>query len=88
MGRYLNLPRNYSFIHRLPLEFEMVVLQKGNTTDDGTWHLIQIEEHELNILSRAELIPGAKYKIKKRSNLVLEIITEEKPKDDKSGFYA
>jgi len=88
MGNYLNLPRNYNFIHRLPNEFEMVVCRKGNATNDGTWYLIQIEEHELNILSEAELEPGAKYRIQKRSNLVLEIITEKKPPGSQSGFYA
>ncbi|MES0489486.1 MAG: hypothetical protein ABUK01_05795 [Leptospirales bacterium] len=89
MGNYLNLPRNYSFIHRLPFEFEMVVRKKGNATNDGTWYLIQIEEHELNILSQAELTPGTIYRIQKRSNLVLEIITEQKPqKNSQDGFYA
>jgi hypothetical protein len=70
---YLELPRNYGFISRLPDEFELKVIKKGNVTSEGTWYNGLIGNHDINLLSKVNLVEGHYYKIHKKDNLTLEL---------------
>jgi len=85
---YLHLPRNYSFIQRLPLTFEISIIQERNTIEEGTWYEVQVENHTLNILSKTKLNVNGKYLIKKRSNLVLEIVKDYPAPGQSDSHYA
>ncbi|MDH4200351.1 MAG: hypothetical protein OEV66_08240 [Spirochaetia bacterium] len=75
---YIQLPRNYNFIARLPEYFEIEILRKGQATSDGIWYYVRIQNHELNLLSRVDLREGMKYQIRKKGPMALEL-TDKKP---------
>jgi len=85
---YLRLPRNYQFFSRLPLRFYIEVEKRVNQTNDGIWFFVRIDQHQLNLLSKIELIPGKKYLVKKKDKLTLELISEEKTGGIDPGIWA
>jgi len=73
---YIQLPRNFQFISRLPARFKMIVLSSGNQTGSGQWFEVNIEGHTLNILSKTSLVVSQKYIVEKSSPLSLKVISE------------
>lgn len=72
-SQYLHLPRNYSFISRLPQTFEVEVIRKANETKQGIWYSCKIGNHDLNLLSVVSLQEGKKYRIRKKDHVTLEL---------------
>ena len=74
---FVQLPRNFNFIQRLPSRFLMTVLSAGNKTDKGQWYKVQIGNQILNILSKPNLKHGQKVLIEKNANNpTLKIVKE------------
>ena len=72
----IRLSRNYGFIQRLPNRFTLKVLSQGNLTDNGCWYYVNIDGHELNLLSEATLKEGDIVEVEKESNLILRILSQ------------
>ena len=75
-NRIIQLPRNFIFISKLPLQFKIKVIEKGNTTSHGTWYKVIIEKNELNILSKVALQPGKIYSAEKKTSLSIKLLGE------------
>ena len=82
------LPRNYQFLNRLPEEFDLTVSHRVNEIEDGIWFYVRIGEHELNLLSKIELIPEKRYRVRRKDHLTLELISEEKTEGIDPGRWA
>ncbi|GEM_PF-2589613 len=75
----IELPRNFSFISRLPSRFMLGILSEGNQTPKGIWYQVNIMGHTLNLLSRQKLTAGKSYLVEKKSPLVIKILEEKDP---------
>ena len=64
-------PRNYAFFRRLPTEFKITVLSTGNKIENGQWYLVDINGHQLNLLSETNLTIGESFFVRKDHNLRL-----------------
>jgi len=73
---YIELPRNFLFIKKLPIKFLLDVLSETNKTSKGIWYKVKINNHQLNILSESKLKIGKKYSIEKQEGTKLKIINE------------
>lgn len=74
---YIELPRNFSFISRLPSRFMLGVISEKNITPKGIWYEVMIAGHKLNILSRRKLTEGKNYLVRKKGGIYLEVVDEK-----------
>ena len=65
------VPRNYAFFKRLPETFRITVLEEGNSIESGTWYYVEINGHNLNLLSQTKLIVGDSFLVRKEHTLKL-----------------
>ncbi len=73
----IELPRNFSFLSRLPSRFMLGILSEGNQTPKGIWYQVNIMGHTLNLLSRQKLTAGKSYLVEKKSPLVIKVLEEK-----------
>lgn len=74
---FIELPRNFQFISRLPSRFLISVLSEKNVTPKGIWYEIIVDGHKLNILSHRKLVSGKKYLVQKKGSIYLEVVDEK-----------
>ena len=68
------LPRNLSFIEKLPVKFLLKVLKERNKTPEGRWYLVEINNQRLNLLSEKNLREGELLEMEKQETLCLKIV--------------
>lgn len=84
-GQRLFFPKNFQFLQRLPQRFELLVIARGATNQNGSAFEVKVLGQSLVIRSKVALKEGARYELEKTSAIEFRIVAEKKSEIDDSS---